>query len=88
MKKYTFIVEYRGGTYISQYFGVNLFDALSNWSLNLDKKIYTKKKREQIQSEVNIDENAPILLDTLSNVWCTCYLSGKFFVLLNIVETV
>lgn len=35
MKKYTFLADYKGGTYISQYSADNLKEALFLWGSNL-----------------------------------------------------
>ena len=87
MKKYTFIAEYKGGTYITQYVALNLTDALPLWVMGLDKKIFSKSKRDKILLEVNDSDLYPTPLRDVENVWCSTYLSGKSFLLLNIIET-
>ena len=87
MKKYTFIAEYKGGTYISQYTTQTIMDALHLWVDKLDVKIFSKNKRDKILSEINDPEQIPVQLKEIEKVWCCCYLSGKSFLLLNIVET-
>jgi hypothetical protein len=88
MKKFTFITEYRGGTYISQFEGFDLNALLLVWCEKLDSRYFTKKKKEQISIEIKGLNNTPVRVSTLDNVWCSCFLSGKFFLLLTIVETV
>lgn len=88
MKKYTFIAEYKGGTYISQHIASNLTEALPLWVMGLEKKIFSKNTRERILSEVNETDFSPVPLKGIENAWCGTYLSGKSFLLLNIVETV
>jgi len=85
---YTFIAEYKGGTYISQYMAHNLTEALHLWAIGLDKKIFSKINIEKILSEVNNLDFLPVPLEDVQNVWCGTYLSGKSFILLNIVETI
>ena len=87
MGKYTFIVEYRGGTYINQYDADNLRDALTLWAKNLDAKYYSKAKREKIISEVFDEDYFPVELNGIKNAWCRSYLRGRYFLLLNIVKT-
>lgn len=87
MKRYTFIAEYRGGTYISQYVAQTLKDALYMWAEKLDTEIFSTSKRNRILLEVNDPDQIPIPLKGLEKVWCSCYLSGESFLLLNIIET-
>lgn len=86
MKKYTFIAEYKGGTYISQYIANNLTDALLLWGNGLDKKIFSKSKKDNILLELNDPNFYPTPLKDMDKVWCSTYLSGKTFLLLNIIE--
>lgn len=88
MKKYTFITEHKGGTYINQYIANNLTDALSLWGSGLDKKIFSKSKRDRILLEVNDSNLFPTPLRDMDNIWCSTYLSGKTLLLLHIVETI
>lgn len=88
MEKFTFIVEYKGGTYISQYYALNLKDALFSWAEKLDQKIFSLKKQEQIRIEIQNEDNFPTPIEAVDNVWCCCLLSGKFFILMNIVKTI
>ncbi|GHV19607.1 hypothetical protein FACS1894169_16260 [Bacteroidia bacterium] len=88
MKKYTFIAEYRGGTYISQYVEENLLNSLKKWGEYLDSSIYLKEDIMQLRQEIKMDEYAPAPVKTIENVWCCSFLSGESFLLLNIIETV
>jgi len=88
MKKYTFIVEYRGGTYISQYVAFDLKIALSMWVNHLDKRYFSTHKKQLLQEEIPDIDFFPVPVEGIENVWCGSYLSGKYFLLLNIIETV
>lgn len=46
MKKFTFIAEFKNGTYISQYKADNLMEAVLIWADNLDVQFFTNKVRE------------------------------------------
>ena len=72
MKLFTFIADYKGGTYISQY--VDFFT---------DKQLKSFKKNIKYG-----DIDPPTKLNGLSNVWCTCFIVFSTLLLLNIVETV
>ena len=87
MKKYTFIVEYRGGTYISQYVALDLNAALLMWVNNLDKRYFSAHKKQMLLEEISDIDFFPVPIEGVDNVWCRSYLSGKYFLLLNIVET-
>lgn len=85
--KYTFIANYKGGVYISQYIAFNLMEALSLWALGLDKKIFSESKRDKILLEITDPDLWPTSVKEVENVWCSTFLTGKTFLLLNIVET-
>jgi hypothetical protein len=88
MKKYTFIAEYRGGTYISQYTAFEMSAALLMWVNNLDKRYFSAHKKQLLQEETSDNDFYPVPITGIDNVWCRTYLSGKYFLLLNIIETV
>lgn len=87
MKKYTFVCEFKKGTYISQYKSDNLRGALVIWSENLDINFYQEKDKERIISEVKSINNEPIAIKGIDNVWCMTCLIKKSLLLLNIIET-
>ncbi|WP_455499042.1 hypothetical protein [Coprobacter sp.] len=87
MERYTFIAEYRGGTYTSQYDAENLENGLKLWAENLDLKYFSKSKKEKIIAETKDTDLFPVELDGIKNTWCRSYLGGKFYLLLNIVKT-
>jgi len=88
MKKYTFIAEYKGGTYISQYSALDTDHALLLWANGLEEKYFSAHKKRKIIEEAKCEDLRPVRIKTLENAWCACFLSGKYFLLLNIVETV
>ena len=52
MKKFTFIAEYKKGTYISQYESSNLMEALVIWADNLDIQFFTEKVKAKKKLEI------------------------------------
>lgn len=88
MRKYTFIAEYKGGTYISQYSSVSLTDALFVWADNLDSQFFTDKAKIKILEKVKDSDFHPMPIATVDNVWCSSYVIYRSLLLLNIVETV
>lgn len=87
MRKFTFISEYKGGTYISQYTSEDLCSALNKWSINLDPLVYSKDDILQLLREIKNEDYMPVAIDVVENVWCCSFLSDESFLLLNIVET-
>lgn len=88
MKKYTFIVEFKGGTYISQHKSTNLTEALFIWANTLDPNFFTNKIKNQILEKVNDPDNIPTPIISVENVWSSSYVIARSLLLLNIIETV
>lgn len=87
MKLFTFIADYKGGTYISQYMAKTLEEALNLWINNVD--FLTEKQLRSFKKDLKHgDIDPPTKLDGLSNAWCTCYIVLGTLLLLNIIETV
>lgn len=85
-KIYTFIAEYRGGTYISQ---------CKSSSLELAIKIWVEEKSKIFLDDIrynkllNIYENEePVRIKEINNVWCCYYVLNRSPVLLNIVGNI
>ena len=87
MKLFTFIADYKGGTYISQFMEETLENALLLWTININ--FLTNKDLESFKKELDYgDVDPPIGLQGLINTWCTCFTVSNKLLLLNIVETV
>ena len=89
---FTYIVEFRGGTYCSQVNTKNIYESLNTWVELLRKgEIEIKHLGEQTIKEIvnesqNEDEN-PLLLNGLQNIWCFAFSTRHGFLLGNIVLT-
>ena len=88
MKKFTFIAEFKNGTYISQYKADNLMEAVLIWADNLDVQFFTNKVKTKIQEIVRDSFYSPVSIEEVDNVWCSSYVIFRSLLLLNIVETV
>ena len=93
MSLFTIVLDFKGGTYISQVIDDNVNSALQKWALNLDvkaiKNIGEKIKDLIIQNIINNTEAAlPIVLDGCINVWCTSMLVRGHLILVHIINTV
>ncbi|MBB4037545.1 hypothetical protein GGR21_003462 [Dysgonomonas hofstadii] len=85
MKKFTFIAEFRGGTYITQYNTVDILEALLAWVDYLDTSIYPQRIIRKLQKEIKREQ--PIPIKGVDNVWCCSFSPYNSFLLLNIIET-
>lgn len=85
---YTFVLEYKGGTYISQIEASTPRNALIKWSANLRVDevagLGEKTKRElrtAAKSEV------PVAVKTMINTWCWIPLTERVAVFVNFMKT-
>jgi hypothetical protein len=86
MKKFTFILEFRGGTYISQVYGNDLDQAKVAWlkDLSISKVKYLGKKSLEELSSIVMDDRF-ILLRGMDNVWCSSGSLKAGFYLVNVI---
>lgn len=90
MGKYTFIAEYKGGTYISQYMADDLYQGIILWAQGLPSKFFRSDKRKKILRTIFNDKDLimPVPLDNIDNVWSTFFAGNNGrYILLNIVLT-
>ncbi len=90
MEKYTFVFEYKRGTYIKQIESGNLKEALKKWSklINISEIAgFDSEKLEQLQKEIQNEAESPRLLDGMDDVWCLFLRIGYSSHLLNIIAT-
>lgn len=89
MELYTFIMDYIGGTYISQIKAPNELEAMRLWIRNLEIKeiegFSIKDKNKLI--ETDIDGESPTLIKGLENVWHFLINTKKGFGYINFVKT-
>ena len=86
MSLYTVILEYAGGTYISQVPGSDEVSALSHWKERLDDDELTKWKlnRQDVQQVLN---ESPVQLTKLLNIWCSGASASHGLILVNLIKT-
>lgn len=89
---YTFIMDYLEGTYISQVEAINEKEAVILWITNLEtkgiKKFSKEDKKEIIQIYSSNEDEHPILIDKLKNIWCVYFRTKRGVALVNFVKTV
>lgn len=89
---FTFVVEFRGGTYCSQVKAKNIGKSIIAWA----EKLKSEKSEIQYLGNKTIDEiiiltqdnnYKPVPLNKLKNVWYVNYLTKQGFCSINIIQT-
>ena len=90
---YSFFLEYKGGTYIYQYGGRTLEDALRVWaeSLPIENVVgATRSFRESLLTEIDetMKHNGPVSVCGVINIWvCTFLFEDDSVGILSIIAT-
>lgn len=88
MSLFTVILDFAGGTYISQIEATSTTSACLKWALELDfsniKGIGAKSKLSILKQ---LQDNEPTPLDGLLNAWCISILLRGNLALINIILT-
>lgn len=84
---YTIILEFRGGTYISQVRAISEKTAVDQWAQSLDENVseVALADRKKLSAEFEIED--PVPLNGTTNAWCTSALVNNDLALLNIIKT-
>jgi hypothetical protein len=88
MPLFTFILDYAGGTYISQVRASGTTKAVNRWLTSLEPKVIqglTPKKKESLADQLAGDE--PVAVEGSTNVWCVSAVLRGSLALINIVKT-
>jgi hypothetical protein len=88
---YTFVMEFRGGTYCSQLRAFDIEQALDKWTNKLTNdraeiKYLTLDKLNEVKTEIKNGER-PRKLKGLKNIWFTSLLTTKDIIYVNIIKT-
>lgn len=88
MQLYTFILDFRGGPYISQFKGETPKAATYKWAKKLKTKGIPHLNKKGMKSIIeDLDEDELVAIDTVKNVWCHSFLVKNHLALLNIITT-
>lgn len=89
MKKYTFAVEFDGGTYLSQVEADNEVDAVSAWcdKFQADAPLAVRSKLLVRAVRRSLLEEKPARVTGLTGAWCFSALFAKKLVLGHVVLT-
>jgi hypothetical protein len=86
MPLYTVILDYAGGTYVSQLTGSSEQEALQEWTAKLFKHLLAGYVSDEV-AEVYRRGAHLVPLDGLNGVWCGSEDGAQGFALVNIVRT-
>jgi hypothetical protein len=88
-KLYTFILEYAGGTYISQERAQSVESATAAWARGVSFESIGAHLSQRIAFLQNITDETyvPVPVSGNPGVWCTCIGIGENMALVNIVKT-
>ncbi|MCT4665447.1 MAG: hypothetical protein N4A45_09470 [Flavobacteriales bacterium] len=91
---FTFILEFRGGTYTTQVESINLHDSIDKWTVKIkeeQEQIYQigTKTIEEIKEQIDSKESdkQPVLLNGLKNVWYFTISTKQGFGNVHIIKT-
>ncbi len=84
-KQYTFIFEYKGGTYIRQLQAADINKAVNIWLLVIAQDVPDLSAVEEKKLINEIKRETPTLLSNMDNVWQMFFLIGEPSSLLTIV---
>lgn len=87
---YTFIMDYAGGTYVSQVEALSPLEALKVWAMSLDAAgIFGLGAlgKKQLVKQATEETPAVAPLDQLINAWCWTAIARNNLALVNIVGT-
>ena len=94
MPLYTFIADYRGGTYISQVTADEPEAALYVWAQQLEVSAIPglgPRSKDRLLHDLQRDAEeygiGPVLLDGLKNAWCAGALVRDKYMMINFVQT-
>jgi hypothetical protein len=87
MALFTLILEFDGGTYISQLRAASVARAVAQYPSQLlsNKAVSTLAVRKRLAQSFSTEN--PVAIEGVQNVWCCSASAGKKFALLNIVTT-
>lgn len=83
---FTLVLDWKGGTYLSQVKAPTLKTAKRKWLTSIPLEIFGT---HQVLSELatQIDEDEPVLLEGLESVWCTGFMVEEKLALVHVIAT-
>jgi hypothetical protein len=87
MALFTVVLEFDGGTYISQFRATSARNAAMKYAAHLigNKEMSTLANRRRLADRLSVEQ--AVAIEGVRNVWCCSASVGKKFALMNIVAT-
>jgi hypothetical protein len=87
MALFTVVLEFDGGTYISQFQARSAHNAAAKHAAQLlgNKEMSTILTRRRLAERLSVEQ--PVAIEGVRHVWCCSASIGKKFALVNIVAT-
>ncbi len=87
MHLYTVLLEYAGGSYISQVSASDERDALREWTVSLSAQDSVGEVSDEVAAAFAATDDEPAQLDGLVSAWCASASAKNGLALVNIVLT-
>ena len=89
MNLYTLVLDFHGGTYITQFEADAPTDAVAAWCKELEDEQLLGDASFAVAEGIMIDaiENHLVEVEGLHHVWCAATTGGGPLALLNVIET-
>lgn len=88
---FTFVVNFRGGTYCSQVKAKNVLKSIPEWIKLIEKergiKFLGDKVIAELKTESDNNDNLPVQLRDLKSIWYTLFQTKQGFFHINIIQT-
>ena len=86
---YTLVLDFHGGTYITQFVAETAVDAVSAWCRELQDEELLGEVSSDVAEGIMIDaiENRLVQVEGLQHVWCAAATVDGALALLNVIET-
>lgn len=87
---FTFVVDYKGGTYVSQVSARNVCVAITAWTRVANWQAMGIRVSDSFEKRLarELAEETPVPLEGMTNVWCIAPRLGRSMATVNIVATV
>jgi uncharacterized protein (UPF0333 family) len=82
---FTILLEYGGGTYISQVRANSTSKAVVKWATSLDVAALTRRRKDDLLRRITEDE--PVKITGADGIWCVSADIGNKLALVTIVQT-
>lgn len=89
MSLYTCVLDYHGGTYISQFRADSAVHGVEAWCRELEENQLLGEPSSSVAQGILDDavKNRLVEVEDLSGVWCAATTNGGALALLNVIET-